>query len=104
MFSAATTIQAPDEEVAWDESDDEETDRKDASTPNAAQSTTTLNAPADKDLLKPKSPRRSNEENTSVADSEGSYDVVSGATSRTPSSPKESKKSSAGDDSDDDWE
>lgn len=39
-----------------------------------------------------------------MADSDASYDIVSGATSRAPGSPKEEKKDVAKDDSDDDWE
>lgn len=84
----------PEEEISWDD-DDEDDDE--AVTPNgkeASQSTTTLNPPAAKsDHLKPVSPRRSNEEDgKSVADSDASYDIVSGATSKTPGSPKEDKK------------
>ena len=97
-----------EEEIAWD---DEDEDEDKSSTPNgankeASQSTTTLSAPPANDLLKPKSPRRSDEmENKSVADSEASYDIVSGTTSQAPGSPKEEKKSEGGkEDSDDDWE
>lgn len=64
-------------------------------TPNAARSSNTLAAPKpeDKDLLKPvASPRRSEEDMKSTAGSDASYDIVSGATSRTPGSPKEEKK------------
>jgi hypothetical protein len=43
------------------------------------------------DSLKPAQPRRSNDEK-SVADSDASYDLVSGATSRAPGSPREPKK------------
>ncbi|QIX01947.1 hypothetical protein AMS68_007464 [Peltaster fructicola] len=89
------------EEVAWDDDDDDEGQ---SSTPNAdkSASTTTLNAPTDNNLLKP-APRKSHdEENKSVADSEASYDIVSGATSRAPGSPKEKKAN--GEESDDDWE
>jgi hypothetical protein len=39
-----------------------------------------------------------------VADSDTSYDIVSGATSRAPGSPKEEKKDVSKEDSDDDWE
>lgn len=54
--------------------------------------------------LKPSSPRRSHEdEKRSVADSDASYDIVSGATSRAPGSPKEERKDGK-EDSDDDWE
>lgn len=94
--------------MSWDD-DDEEEDK--ATTPQrvshkASASTTTLNAPASNDLLKAKSPRKSHEDEAkSVADSDASYDLVSGATSRTPGSPSEQKKSGEGkDDSDDDWE
>ena len=96
--------------MAWD--NDDEDGEEASSTPNpvsnkaASESTTTLNAPTANDLLKPKSPRRSHEdESKSVADSDASYDIVSGATSRAAGSPKEEKKDvGKGDDSDDDWE
>ena len=53
--------------------------------------------------LKPKSPRRSNEdEKRSVADSDASYDIVSGQVSRAPGS--EVGDSRKGEESDDDWE
>jgi hypothetical protein len=51
-------------------------------------------------------PRRSHDEK-SVADSDASYDLVSGATSRAPGSPKEEKKSPIGkneDSEEEDWE
>ncbi|KAF4463055.1 hypothetical protein FALBO_10116 [Fusarium albosuccineum] len=69
----------------------------------SAASSTTIQPPAGKNLLKPTEPRKSNDEK-SQADSEASYDVVgatSGKTTQTPNSPKDSKKE---DDSDDDWE
>lgn len=92
-----------EEEVAWDDDSDDDTDSpstpQDKSTKtNEAQSSTPA---ADKNnLLKPNEPRRSNDQH-SQADSESSYDVVSGATSRTPASPKDKAKD---DDSDEDWE
>lgn len=101
QFSGAST-QVEEENIAWDDDDED-----DNPTPNkaAASSTTTLNAPAqnaENDLLKPKSPRRSHEDEAkSVADSDASYDMVSGATSRATGSPKEKRKE---DESDDDWE
>ena len=94
------------EEVAWDDDDEEEPS---STTPNASttkhsnESATTLNA----ELLAPKAPRRSHEdEDKSVAGSDASYDIVSGATTQTAGSPKEEKKDGAGksDESDDDWE
>lgn len=102
-----------DEEVAWDDDDDED---EQSTTPNpkpsgtnaaASASTTTLNATSSTtagssaDLLKP---RISEDGNKSIADSDASYDLVSGATSRAASSPKESKKELKDDESDDDWE
>jgi hypothetical protein len=41
--------------------------------------------------LRPAQPRRSNDEK-SVADSDASYDLVSGTTSRAPGSPQQEKK------------
>ncbi|TKA77899.1 hypothetical protein B0A55_03343 [Friedmanniomyces simplex] len=111
-----------EEDVAWDDDDEDEAQ---SSTPNAVtgapsnNSTTTLNAtttadtaPAspqastENDLLKPtKEPRRSHEdESRSVADSDVSYDIVSGATSRAAGSPKEEKRGTEKEESDDDWE
>ncbi|KAF4554418.1 BSD domain-containing protein 1 [Elsinoe fawcettii] len=92
------------EEVGWgddDEDDESTTPVNDGKTNPASQSTTTLTPPKANEGAE-KSPRRSNEDDKkSTADSDASYDIVSGATSKTPSSPKEAKK----DDSDDeDWE
>lgn len=51
-----------------------------------------------------KEPRRSNDQQ-SQPDSESSYDVVSGATTQTPASPREKPADNKADDSDDDdWE
>lgn len=80
---------------------------KETKRPASTESSTTLH-PAiqakDDELLKPGEPRKSHDEK-SQADSDGSYDVVgaaSGAPSRAPGSPKDSRK---GDDSEDeDWE
>jgi hypothetical protein len=102
-----------EEDVAWDDDEDEEEAEAKTSTPQntshkASASTTTLTQPAPKaadDTLKVKSPRRSTEEESkSVADSDTSYDIVSGATSRAPGSPKDEKKDASKEDSDDDWE
>ena len=92
-----------EEEVKWDDDSDDETDSP--STPQVKSSanktkTPAAAAPTDKDTLKPTEPRRSNDQQ-SQPDSESSYDLVSGATSRTPASPKEKPKD---DESDDDWE
>jgi len=53
--------------------------------------------------LKPAQPRRSNDEK-SVADSDASYDLVSGATSRAPGSPQDKKKAVAEESDEEDWE
>nr|OQO07279.1 hypothetical protein B0A51_17203 [Rachicladosporium sp. CCFEE 5018] len=97
----------PTEEVAWDDDDEDEEEK--SRTPQtvshkASASTTTLHATDSATLQVPNSPRRSNEDETkSVAASDASYDLVSGATSRAPGSPTEEKKGSK-EDSDDDWE
>ncbi|KAM0708057.1 hypothetical protein Q7P35_004706 [Cladosporium inversicolor] len=106
-----------EEDVAWDDDDDEDEEAEQeakTSTPQqntshkASASTITLTqsaATAAEDTLKAKSPRRSTEEEAkSVADSDTSYDIVSGATSRAPGSPKDEKKDEKKEDSDDDWE
>ncbi|KAB8346165.1 hypothetical protein FH972_023211 [Carpinus fangiana] len=100
--------QAEEEEVAWDDDDEEE-----ATTPSDAKAKTPVPSTkegkaAKNDLLKPNEGRRSNEH--SVAGSDGSYDIVSGATSRGPGSPRESKvevkkKETVAEESDEeDWE
>ncbi len=93
------------EEVGWDE--DSEDEQEKSSTPsqpkesvpkvlvaqNTNDSSTTLHQtspPADPSNLRPS--RRSHDEK-SVADSDASYDLVSGATSRAPGSPKDEAKS-----------
>lgn len=101
-----------EEEVGWD--DDSESESESPSTPQvksnkantAAAAKDSPAAASDNNTLKPNEPRRSNDQQ-SQADSESSYDVVSGATSRTPGSPKEKTPASTdskGDESDDDWE
>jgi len=45
--------------------------------------------------LKPEDPRRRSGDLHSVADSDASYDIVSGATSRAPGSPKDEVKRAA---------
>ena len=111
MLKGASTPANGDDEVAWssgsedeDNDDEEEEDSsttktakpaEKTATPDLAKSQTTIKPEADEDRLKPAQPRRSNDEK-SVADSDASYDVVSGATSRAPSrapgSPKEKEK------------
>jgi hypothetical protein len=58
---------------------------------------------ATQESLKPAQPRRSNDEK-SVADSDASYDLVSGTTSRAPGSPQDKKKAAAEESDEEDWE
>ncbi|PKX98407.1 BSD domain-containing protein [Aspergillus novofumigatus IBT 16806] len=93
-----------EEEVAWDDDSDDDTDSP--STPQVKTNNTTQIPTVDKSkLLKPDEPRRSNDQQ-SQPDSESSYDLVSGNTSRAPGSPKEKSPTTAAkdDDSDEDWE
>ena len=115
----------PEEEVRWDEDSDDEpsTDTQSKTATSAAKSpstaadtasiasSSTINPPAaestankDTELLKPSESRKSNEH--SQADSDASYDLISGATSRAPGSPKEEKKkeSVAEQSDEEDWE
>ncbi|KAF2269683.1 hypothetical protein CC78DRAFT_528871 [Lojkania enalia] len=95
-----------EEEVRWDEDSDEEGETTTPKNPanNLAASKDTLK-PVAVDSLKPsEQPRRSNDEK-SVADSDASYDLVSGATSRAPGSPQDKKKEVVTEESDEeDWE
>lgn len=105
-----------EEEVGWDDDSEDESESDESESPSTPQvksskanaATPTQGTPdpaSDKKTLKPNEPRRSNDQQ-SQADSESSYDVVSGTTSRTPGSPKEKSPAAdaKGDDSDDDWE
>lgn len=91
-----------DEEVAWDEDSDSDS----PATPQAASpSKPSINTPSN-EHLQVEEPRRSNDLQ-SQAGSDASYDLVSGATSHSPSSPKENHTSTPAkdDDSDEeDWE
>ncbi|KAL2428492.1 hypothetical protein ABEF91_008702 [Exophiala dermatitidis] len=93
------------EEVGWDEDTDDE--QGSASTPqlqqdqpppkvlvaqNTSDSSTTVHpssAATDSGSLKPETAGRRSHDEKSVADSDASYDLVSGATSRAPGSPKD---------------
>ncbi|EXJ53966.1 hypothetical protein A1O7_09303 [Cladophialophora yegresii CBS 114405] len=117
------------EEVGWDEDSDEDDQEKPSSTSshqkeavpkvsvlvaqNTNDSSTTIHQPppqppaaADSSASALRPSRRSHDEK-SVADSDASYDLVSGATSRAPGSPKDEvpKSSIKTDESDEeDWE
>ena len=103
--SGASDRNLDEEEIGWDEDSDEENA---PSTPHAKKandsSTTIQQVPAgSQGLLKPEG-RKSNDQH-SQPDSDASYDLVSGATSRAPGSPREEKpKGKKEDESDEDWE
>ncbi|KAF2792896.1 BSD-domain-containing protein [Melanomma pulvis-pyrius CBS 109.77] len=106
MLKASAPIE--EEEVGWDEDSDDESPTpsktQSAQTANLAASKETLKpSDAEHDSLKPAQPRRSNDEK-SVADSDASYDLVSGATSRAPGSPQDKKKAVAEESDEEDWE
>ncbi|KAL8784487.1 MAG: hypothetical protein Q9195_009034 [Heterodermia aff. obscurata] len=110
---------SPTESIGWDDDSDSETQSSTphpidtvkpipAETPTAAStssSTTTIQPPptstsADNSTLKPDAqPRRSQDQL-----SDTSYDIVSGATSRAPGSPKDEKKKGEESDEEPDWE
>ena len=76
---------------------------KDTDVPTASQSSsTTIHKPSETKpeapLLKPTESRRSEE------GSDASYDLVSGATSRAPGSPKEAKGRGNEEEEEEDWE
>ena len=101
------TAASAEEEVGWDEDSDDEATSSKATKPDrpaSTESSTTIHPPPAPALLKPNSPRKSNDEK-SQADSEASYDIVgakSGVPSQAPSSPKESRKGEESDE--EDWE
>ncbi|KAF2742780.1 BSD-domain-containing protein [Sporormia fimetaria CBS 119925] len=102
MLKASTP--ADEEEVAWDEDSDEDSGDDKASTPVKPDTTSNLAASKetlkpDDNLLKPEG-RRSNDEK-SVADSDASYDLVSGTSTRTPGTPK---KAVIEESDEEDWE
>jgi hypothetical protein len=111
LMQVAGAASHPSEDIAWDEDSEDEN----STTPVAtAQSTGTLKKPtkpetAEKDdddtaTLKPAEPRRSNDLN-SMAGSDASYDIVSGANSRAPGSPTTAVDLKKVDESDEeDWE
>lgn len=97
-----------DAEVGWDSDDDEEDAKKPTrlDVKNANDSTTTLSQtqPTPKPTITTGGglePGRRSHDEKSVADSEASYDIVSGAPSRAANSPKEKKIEES---DDEDWE
>lgn len=113
-----------DDDDEDDDEEDDDDDDDDSSTSSEPTSKAPVNLAASKETLKPSvkavpkpasvnpakpaQPRRSNDEK-SVADSDASYDLVSGTTSRAPSrapgSPPQDKKKAIAEESDEeDWE
>lgn len=88
--------------MGWDE--DSESESENPSTPQVKrdkQSASSSHLTVTNDTTKAGEPRNSNDQH-SQPDSESSYDLVSGATSQTPASPRE--KATKAEDSDEDWE
>jgi hypothetical protein len=118
-YPGASSQSTADEEIDWDADSDEENI---CTTPQGTKqtlqishksndSTTTIHQPGttrttdnDNDTLRPEG-RRSHDRQ-SQPDSDASYDLVSGATSRAPGSPKEEKAKEKKDEESDeeDWE
>ncbi|CAF9922277.1 hypothetical protein IMSHALPRED_005644 [Imshaugia aleurites] len=114
MLKGAT--ESTDENIGWDDDSDDDDEEDKASTPQQSQS-----APAVPDVsepphpssppppiptepppeLKPAEPRRS-QDTQSQPDSDTSYDLVSGATSRAPGSPRAGEKRD--EEEEEDWE
>lgn len=121
LLRGATTQSHEDEEINWDADSDEEQDtdtrpttahRITLTSHKDTDSTTTISqqpqSAASTELDRPAEARKSNDQH-SQPDSDASYDLVSGATSKTPGSPKEAKGKDKAvkkdDESDDeDWE
>ncbi|KAK7526053.1 uncharacterized protein IWZ02DRAFT_446658 [Phyllosticta citriasiana] len=101
----ASASRVDEEEVGWDDDSDDEAEKSTAnnSSPEAGLSNS-------KDTLKPsaaetaKGDARKLSDERSQPDSDASYDVVSGATSRGPGSPKEAKRTAAEESDEEDWE
>lgn len=105
--------QTVDEVVGWGDDDDDErspaTPRIGASMADSVETPRKANPTVENSKddslaggLKPLEGRRSNE--NSVADSDASYDIVSGQASRGPNSPREEKKKDGNESDDEDWE
>lgn len=103
--------ESTDENIGWDDDSDSDSEDK-SSTPQQSQpapepsqpASTTLprpNEPQEPPSLKPAEPRRS-QDTQSQPDSDTSYDLVSGATSRAPGSPRAGEKKD--EDEEEDWE
>ena len=110
FLNRAIGASSAEEEIGWDEdSDDEPSTPQPQASPELVASATTPKASkslSEDDVTKPAEPRKS-QDVQSQSGSDGSYDLVSGATSRAPGSPRDEKEKKAGkkDDSDEeDWE
>lgn len=116
------------EEVGWDEDSDDDSPSTPQIMEPAASNVTPIHLSSSADAssntaissgqhLKVESGSRRSHDEKSVADSDASYDLVSGATSRAPGSPREehatvvpggrvpgNPSAATGEESDDDWE
>lgn len=95
---------ADEEEVGWDEDSDSESESPSTPQVKSKQSAaSSQNLTVTDNNSKASEPRRSNDQH-SQPDSESSYDVVSGATSQTPASPREKPAAKAEESDEEDWE
>lgn len=118
---AAGATLSPGENIGWDDDSDSESQPASpnrTSTPKASKnpivpstsSSTTIQPKAgsseDSSLKPTEAASRRSQDQHSQPDSDASYDLVSGATSRAPGSPKDEKKKPEGEASDEepDWE
>ena len=104
FLPSASTHNEEEEEITWDVDSDVEQDtssrpstshRINPTSADNTDSTATISheLPKNPGVTRPKPAEgRCSHEEHSQADSDASYDVVSGATSRTPGSPKEEKE------------
>ena len=119
VYPGASSQSTADEEIDWDaDSDEENTSTTPQGTKQTSRishksndSTTTVHQSGiitviDNDNGKPKPEGRRSHDRQSQPDSDAIYDLVSGATSRAPGSPKEEKAKEKKDEESDeeDWE
>ncbi|KAF2802802.1 BSD-domain-containing protein [Mytilinidion resinicola] len=101
----ASAAAPSDEEIGWDEDSDDDSPTPHPHPLAASKETLKPGENPHSDLLKPEAAPRHSNDGHSQADSDASYDLVSGATSRAPGSPKDAKKETVNEESDEeDWE
>lgn len=104
-FALGAHTAAGEEEIGWDEDSDSESE-----SPSTPQVKSKPSAASSQNLTvkgeytpTTGEPRKSNDQN-SQPDSESSYDVVSGATSQNPASPREKPATKVEESDEEDWE